>query len=103
MQSAHTVLGSLYDGRTLPTRSYVCIFTFTEVQLIHNADFASAVEQSEPVIHIHVSALFLRFRLHEGHHGALSRAPRAVQQVLTSYLFYIQWSVSVSPSLSIYP
>ena len=35
-----------------------------------------------------------------GHHRALSRAPCAVQQVLTGYLFstYCQWYICVSPS-----
>ena len=40
---------------------------------------------------------------HIGHYRVLSRVPCAIQQVLMSYLFYIQQCVYVSPNLPIYP
>ena len=47
--------------------------------------------QQESVIHIHISTLFffLRFFSHIGYYRVLSRVPCAIQQVLTSNLFYI--------------
>ena len=47
--------------------------------------------------------LFFRFFSHIGHDRALSRVPCAIQQVLISYLFYIQQHVYVNPNLPIYP
>ena len=53
----------------------------------------SSVQRSESAIHIH-DALFLGFPSHSGHHGVLSRAPCATQQVLTSDLFHtIAWRI----------
>ena len=53
----------------------------------------SSVQQSESAIHIH-DALFLGFPSHSGHHGVLSRAPCAIQRVLTSDLFHtIAWII----------
>ena len=45
---------------------------FIRVYLIYNVVLVSAVEQSESVIHIHVSTLFLRFSSHIGHYRVLS-------------------------------
>ena len=58
--------------------------------MIYNVVLVSGVQQSESVIHIHISTLFF-FRLfsHIGHYRVLSRVPCAIQQVLISYLFYI--------------
>ena len=47
--------------------------------------------------------LFLRFFSHIGHYRVLSRVPCAIQQVLISYLLYIQQCVYVNPNLPIYP
>ena len=55
--------------------------------MIHNAVFISAVEQSESVLHRHISTLVLRFFSHIGHYRVLSRVPCAIHQVLTGYLF----------------
>ena len=46
---------------------------------------------------------FLRFFSHICHYRLLSRVPCAIQQVLISYLFYIQQCVYVNPNLPIYP
>ena len=75
---------------------------FIGVQLIYNVALVSSVQQSESVIHIHIS-LFFRFFSHIGHYRVLSRVPCAIQQVLISYLFYIQQCVYVHPNLPIYP
>ena len=47
-------------------------FFFIRVYFIYNVVLVSAVEQSESVIHIHVSTLFLRFFSHIGHYRVLS-------------------------------
>ena len=54
-------------------------------------------------LYIFVYPLFYRLFSHIGHYKVLSRLPRAIQQVLVSYLFYIQWCVYVCPNLPIYP
>ena len=64
--------------------------------------FVSGVQESESVMHIHISSLF-RFFSHIGHYRVLSRVPCTIQQVLISYLFYIQSCVYVSRSLPVYP
>ena len=76
---------------------------FIGLQLIYNVVLLSAVQQSESVIHTHISGLFLDFFSHIGHYRVLSRVPRAIQQVLISYLFYIQQCEYVNPNLPIYP
>ena len=60
----------------------------------------SAVEQSESVVHIHVSPLF-GFPSHLGHHRTPRRVPWAKQQVLIHYLFYTQCINSVYMSVPI--
>ena len=55
------------------------------------------------LLYIHIYPLFFRFYSHIGHYRVLSRVPCAVQQILISYLFYIQQCVYVSPNLPIYP
>ena len=45
---------------------------FIRVYLIYSVVLVSAVEQSESVIHIHVSILFLRFFSHIDHYRVLS-------------------------------
>ena len=58
--------------------------------MISNVVLVSGVQQSELVIHIHISTVFfLRFFSHIGHYRVLSRVACAIQQVLISYLFYI--------------
>ena len=54
-------------------------------------------------LHTYIYPLFLRFFSHTGHYRVLSRVPCAIQQVLISYLFYIQQCVYVNPNLPIYP
>ena len=41
-------------------------------------------------------SLFFRFFAHIGHYRVLSRVPCAIQQILISYLFYIQICVHIS-------
>ena len=74
----------------------------TGVQLLHTAVSVSAVQQSQSALFIHIY-LFWGFLSHLGHHRALSRVPCAKQQVLISYLFYIQQCIYVSPNLPIHP
>ena len=50
---------------------------FTGVQLIYNVVSVSGVQQSESVMHIHIS-LFLRFYFHVGHYKVLNRVPCAI-------------------------
>ena len=54
-------------------------------------------------LYIYIYPLFFRFFSHLGHYRVLSRVPCAVQQILMSYLFYIQYCVYVNPNLPIYP
>ena len=56
---------------------------------MYNVVLVSAVPQSESGIRIHISTLF-RFFCHTGHYRVLRRVPCALQQVLISYLFYIE-------------
>ena len=67
---------------------YFCFFFkyFIGVSLIFNVVLVSAVQQSESVLHIHIS-LFLRFFTHLGHYRVLSRVPYATQQVLLIIYF----------------
>ena len=65
-------------------RTFKKLFYWTIVDL--HAVLVSGVQQSESVIHIHISILFS----HIGYYGILSRFPCAIQWVLVSYLFYIQ-------------
>ena len=49
-------------------------------ELIYNVVLVSAVEQSESIIHIHISILFLfRFFPHIGHYRVLSTVPCSIQ------------------------
>ena len=52
---------------------------------------------------LYIYLLFFRFLSHIGYYKVLSRVPCAIQQVLISYLFYIQWCVHGNPHLPIYP
>ena len=56
-------------------------------------------------LYIHIFTLFFGFPSHLGHQTALSRVPCAIQQVLISYLFYIQYQqcIYVNTNLPIYP
>ena len=74
---------------------------FIGAQLSYNVVLVLGVQQSESVIHI--STLFFRFFSHIDHYRVLSRVPCAIQQVLISYLFYIQQCVYVNPNLTVYP
>ena len=68
------------------------------VQLIYNVVLVSGVQQSDLVIHTHISILFGDSISHIGYYKVLSRVPCAIQQVLVDYLFYIQWCVYVNPN-----
>ena len=68
---------------------YWFVLIFIEEQLLYNAIFVSAIQQTETVTCIHISPLF-GFPSHLGLHRALSRAPSAMQYVLIRYLFYTQ-------------
>ena len=54
-------------------------------------------------LYIYIYPLFFRFFVHTGHYRVVSRVPCAKQQVLISYLFYIQQCVYLNPNLPIYP
>ena len=58
--------------------------------MIYNVVLVSGVQQSESVIHVHISTLF-RFFSHIGHYRVVSRSllTSVIQLVLISYLFYI--------------
>ena len=51
----------------------------------------------------YIYPLFFRFPSHLGHHRSLSRVPCAKQQVLISYLFYMQQCVYVNLKILIHP
>ena len=53
-----------------------------------NSVLVSIAQQSESIMHLHISPLFKNF-LHLGHDRALCRVLCAVQWVLINYLFYI--------------
>ena len=55
--------------------------------LMYNVVLVSDVQQSDSVIHIHVS--FFRFFSHRGYYRVLSRIPCVIQEVLVDYLFYV--------------
>ena len=58
--------------------------------MIQSVVLLSAVQQSESVIlYIYIYPLLFGFFPHTGHCRVLSRVPCAIQQILTSYLFYI--------------
>ena len=57
------------------------------VELINNVSLVSGVQQSDSVIHIHVSILFQFFSPFR-YYRVFSRVPCAIQQVLVGYLFY---------------
>ena len=59
----------------------------------------SGGQQSESVIHIHMSTLFKIFFSHIGRYRVLSTAPCAMQWVLISYLLYICQCVYGLPRL----
>ena len=65
--------------------------------MIYNVVLILDVQQSEFVLHIHISTLcfvlfcFFRFFSHIGCFRVLSRVPCDIQQILLSYLFYILW------------
>ena len=64
----------------------------------------SGVQQNESVLRVHKTTLFfVRFFPLTGHCRILSRVPCAIQQILTSYLYYMESSVYVNPSLLISP
>ena len=56
--------------------------------MIYSVVLVSAVQQSDSVIHIHISILF-QILFHIGYYRILSRGPCAIKEVLVDYLFYI--------------
>ena len=77
----------------------LCFYNiFIGVQLLYSAVcFCCAAKVNQ--LHTCIYPLFFRFPSHLGHHGALSRVPCSIQQVLISYLFYTQQCMYVNPSL----
>ena len=53
--------------------------------------------------YVYIYPVFLRFPSRLGHHRALSRVPRAIEQVLMSYLLYTQECIYVNPNLQVHP
>ena len=84
----------------LPELTWIFKNFFIGVVLIYNVVLVSGVQQSESVIH--TSTLFQILFLYM-YYRVLSRVPCAIQQVLISYLFYIQQCAYVNPNLPIYP
>lgn len=60
---------------------YLFALFFIGAQLLYIVVLVRAVQGSESALGIHVAPLF-GFPSHSGHHGAFSRAPCALQQVL---------------------
>ena len=77
-------------------------FFLIGVQLIYNVVLISGVQQSESVIHIHISTLFF-FQIVFPYRPLHSiEFPVLYSRFLLVNLFYIQQCVYVSPSLPIY-
>ena len=74
---------------------------FMGIQLIYSVLLVLGIQQSASVIHI--PTFFFRFFFHMGPYRILSKAPQAIQQVLISYLFYIQQYIYVNLNLPVYP
>ena len=65
-------------SHSFPWKSWCSIWNFfalifVGVELIYNVVLVSAVQQSESVIHIYISALFFRFFCHIDHYRPLNR------------------------------
>ena len=71
---------------------------FIGVELIYNVVLVSAVQQSEPVIHTHISLSF-RFFSHIGHYKVLSRVPCVMSRFLLVIIF-VHSSMYMSISIS---
>ena len=81
---SQALLGTQKDCQKAQFRKKEIIFKIViGIWLLYNVMLVSAVQQSESVIHIHISTLFFRFPPHLGHH-------RSVKQVFISHLFYTQ-------------
>ena len=81
-------------------RIFIKKTTFIGVQLIYNAVLISVVQQSEPVIHIHVSILFRCFS-YMGHYRVLSSFLCYMVGLYQLFTFYIKVCIC-NPSLPIY-
>ena len=82
---------------------FVFFLIFIGVQLVYSVVLVSGVRQSGSVTRVFISTVCFRFFSHIGHYRVFSRVPRAIQQILIGYLFYIRrvyMSVLVYPSPS---
>ena len=75
----------LYENYSIFSKTYLeflkenTFINFYWNELIYNVVLVSAVEQSESIIHIHISTLFFAFFSHIGNYSILSRVPCAIQ------------------------
>ena len=71
------------EGQPQCTFFLVCFLLlfliFVGVQLIYNIVLVSGVQQSDSVIHVHIS-IFVRFFSHVGYYRILSKVPCAIQK-----------------------
>ena len=83
---------------------FVCLFLnfyWSIVDLQCCVSFRGTAKVNQ--LYIYIYPLFFRFSSQVGHYRVLSRVPCAIQQVLISYIFYIQQCVCVNTNLLIYP
>ena len=81
LSSSHPPLSPLYPyDCSLYQQLYSCpeIFTFIGTYLIYNVGLVSGIQQSDSVVHIHMSILF-KFVSYIVHYRVLSRVPCAIQ------------------------
>ena len=63
--------------------------SFIELDLICNVVVISAIQQSDSVIHIHISTFFFRFFSHLGYYRMLGGVPCVIQKIPVDHAFYI--------------
>ena len=80
---------------------FIFLLYYKSVQLIYSVVFLLQSEKSP--LYTHMYSFFFKFYSHVGHFRVLNRVPCAVQQVLTSDLFYVYLCVYVSSNLPVYP
>ena len=102
----HLKMNPLKDEVKIIVKRIDFFWIFTGIQLLYNAVLVSTL-QNENVNKVKVCVCAylpsFGFPFHLGHHRALRRVPCAIQQVLISYLFYMQWCVYVHPNSQFIP
>ena len=82
--------------------SWFFFWSFIEVELIYKAVIICAVQQSDPVIHIHIIHS-LWFFSHIDYHRILGRVPCAIQQVPVGQSFHIPQCAYANPKPLVRP